>query len=370
MIKVLFFELSFEFGGIESFLLNLVQNTELKKGEYKFDFVSSANKPAGYDAFVSAGVNVIKISSKKNIIAYARDLDRIFRREKYDVVHIQKNSLTNALPIKYAKKHHVPYIIHAQNSASSKKSIFTELIHNFNKDRYENDAFKKLACGLQAAKWMFSNLDDVVYIQNGVNPNEFRMNLENRNNLRKKNNLDNHLIVCHVGRFSKNKNHKFIIDVFIELRKLFPQCELFLVGDGQEFETIKEYVKEKDIDTEVVFWGSLNRERESIVLQSSDIFILPSLYEGVSIASIEAQIAGLWLIVSDTVDKEINISGNVMFKSLGEGAKAWACFIKENYVKKEYDYESLVHDLRIHGYDMKYTTENLLDMYRDAKELQ
>lgn len=368
MLKVLFFELSDTFGGIESFLLNILENIDLKNREdLHFDFVTSEDKPAGKEVFEKAGANIVKVSRKKNILKYRNDLDKLLGNGKYNIVHIQKNSLSNPIPAQMSIKHNVPYILHIQNSAPSMDNIATKISHYINRDIYGKRAALKLACGELAARWMFKTLDGVKIIKNGINPDGFRRNEDIRRMIRNQYCKGSELVVCNVGRFTEQKNHRFIIDVFYELRKIHENSKLFLVGDGQNFNSIKTKVHDLKIEKDVVFFGSLSRDKESQILMASDVYLMPSLYEGVSIASVEAQMSGLSLLVSDTVDKDTNITGNVTFMSLDESPKVWAekllkCVYKDN---NHIDSDRLEADIRNAGYDMKNTTEWLLRTYAE-----
>lgn len=330
MIKVLFFEIDKSFGGIESFLLNLISNIDLNAQNLEFDFISSVAETEFENVCKKYGVNVIHTVSKKKILKYASDLDRLFQEKHYDMVHIQKNSLCNLIPIYIADKNKVPYILHAQNSAVSHKNFILTFIHHINKFFFKSVPYCKIACGELAAKWMFKKVEDVVYIKNGINPDEFALDLNLRKDFRKKLKIESGLVICNVGRFTEQKNHGFIIEIFNEVKKIIADSELLLVGDGPKMEAMKEKVSKLKLDDSVIFCGSLPREKERVILMASDIFLLPSLYEGVSIASIEAQMAGLTLFVSDSVDISTDVTGKVQFMSLGDKPLKWAeCIVNE-----------------------------------------
>lgn len=362
MKKILFFEVDENFGGIESFLLNVVINTDFSK--YQFDFITSVKNPAYRDLFEKYGVNFIYTPCKRKIFIYIKSLKQILRKNEYNIVHIQKNSLCNIIPLYLCNKYKIPYILHAQNSAPSKNTKMKKIIHYINRKFLKNKKYVKLACGENAAKWMFENIKDVIYIKNGINPDEFALDNKLRDETRQKFNMQNYFVICNVGRFTLQKNHKFIIEIFNEIKKIDKNYKLLLVGDGEEQKNIKEQVKLYKLEDSVVFLGSLKREQERLILMASDMFLMPSLYEGVSIASVEAQMAGLKLLVSDTIDKATNITGNVTFMSLNESPKRWAEFIINGISKnKNYDYNLIRNDISKAGYDMKDTTNFLLDLY-------
>ena len=366
-MRVLVFELDFDFGGIESFILNFINNVDLKSEGLQIDLVTSVDGHLAFeDKFIRENVSIIHTPSKKNLLRYKRGLEEIVQRNQYDIMHIQKNSLSNSIPVGIAVKYGIPFIVHAQNSASSYHNLVTEIIHKIQRQKLKKVKCIRFACGYNAAMWMFGTTNDVSIIKNGINTGDFIRNDEIRKAVREDLEIGNEFTICNVGRFTRQKNHAFIIEIFNELKKKHPNSKLILVGDGEKFVETKRLVDKYNLEKDVYFCGALTRDEESKMLIASDVFLMPSLYEGVSIASMEAQMAGLSLLMSDTVDRDTDITGNVCFMSLEEPAERWAETIVNKLMLNlpKYDEKVLVECFRKHGYDMTHTSRMIIETYR------
>lgn len=371
-MRVLVFELDFDFGGIESFILNFIDNLDLKAEGLQIDLVTSVDGHLAFeDKFTRENVSIIHTPSKKNLLRYKRGLEEIVQRNQYDVMHIQKNSLSNSIPIDIAVKYGIPFIVHAQNSASSYHNLVTDIVHKLQREKLKKNKCIRFACGYNAAMWMFGTTNDVSIIKNGINTVDFIRNDEIRKAVRENLKIGNELTICNVGRFTRQKNHAFIIEIFNELKKMHPNSKLVLVGDGEKFVETKRLVDKYNLEKDVHFCGALTRDEESKVLIASDVFLMPSLYEGVSIASMEAQMAGLCLLMSDTVDRDTDITGNVCFMSLEEPAERWAGTIVNKLMLDlpKYDEKMLVECFRKHGYDMTHTSRMIVETYRKMAKI-
>ncbi|MBE7011639.1 MAG: glycosyltransferase family 1 protein [Ruminococcaceae bacterium] len=160
------------------------------------------------------------------------------------------------------------------------------------------------------------------FLYNGIDISKYS-GFEGKDGLREKYGIPKDAyVVGHVGRFVPIKNHEFIIDVFNEVVKLKDNAYLILVGEGQEMVNIKEKCKRLGIEDRVVFTGACTNVHE--ILQIMDGFIFPSKKEGLGIALIEAQAAGCYCVVSDTVPEEAYVSGRLKPLSLNDKPENWA----------------------------------------------
>ena len=162
-----------------------------------------------------------------------------------------------------------------------------------------------LSCSKEAAHSLFTKIDDVIIIKNGIDVEKFKFNEEIRNEYRKKMNLDGKVVYGHAGRFHKQKNHDFLIDVFYEIQKK-QDAVLLLSGTGELENSIREKVKALNIEDKVIFLGF--RKDVNCLLNVMDVFLLPSVYEGLPLCAIEAQTSGLPTVVSKAIPEEANIS--------------------------------------------------------------
>ncbi len=317
-VKVLHFELSDSVGGIETFLYNVL--SDIDRTQYDFDFVTVKDNPGLGEKIQSLGGDIHHISPYKKMIKYIKDLSKIMDDE-VEIVHIHKNSAANILPAIVAKKKKKKVIVHAHNTSTSENKIFN-LLHYINRPVLRRLADEKLACSQLAGEWLFGKKENVTIINNGIHLDKFCYSKEKRENKREELNLSSSLIVGHVGRFNFQKNHTFLIDIFFELQKLYPDAKLVLAGKGELLSEIREKVQDLGIEKKVLFLGECSDIED--VLQCFDIFIMPSLFEGLPIAGIEAQAAGLPLLASDTISGELELTPYAKKLSLDEPPEVWA----------------------------------------------
>lgn len=313
-IKILHVQLTDNYGGIESLLCNIYKYID--KSQFHFDFIASG-KAQYQERLLHGNSHIFYMPSIKNIFEYKRKFDNILNN-RYDIVHFHKNSLANPLPIVWAK-HHITrpkIIVHSHNSSPSinKRSLY--LLHDINKYLIRNIPDCKVACSKEAAKWMFPNLHNVKVLPNGIDTDKFKFSDQIRKSVRKQLGIsDDTLVLIHVGRFSKQKNHELLIKIFQEIVNKKPNSILLLLGDGELRKKICKKVNNNQIIKQKVLFLGLQKDVNKY-LSASDIFILPSLYEGLAIVAIEAQCNGIQGWVSDAISKETFISPNIKTFSL------------------------------------------------------
>ena len=209
-----------------------------------------------------------------------------------------------------------------------------------------------------AGEHLYGKNSEFIVIHNAIDVAKFKYNVNVRNKIRHKLNIENKFIIGNVARFHKGKNHKFIVDIFYEIYKQDKNCCLVLVGDGEEFETIKSKVESLGLTTNVLLLGVRNDVNE--LLQAFDILLFPSLFEGIPVSIIEAQAAGLPSILSDTIDNETAITSNVEFHSLEAPISEWTNAILDKKAFKRIDTTSEIVGA---GYDVIQNTKLLYRLY-------
>jgi glycosyltransferase EpsF len=222
-----------------------------------------------------------------------------------------------------------------------------------------------IACSDLAAKYAFPNKIYVNkryrIINNGIETDKFVFNSDKRQNVREKLCVDdNTLVVGHIGRFSNEKNHSFLIDVFNQILKININAVLILIGSGYLKENIENKAIKLGIVDKIIFIGAAKQQDVIGYYQAMDVFVLPSLYEGFPVVGVEAQVAGVPMVVSDTITKEMDFTGNVIYLSLKEEVSLWADkIIKMACVeRKSYDSEAICR-----GFDVKCTAKSLMEFY-------
>lgn len=359
------------FGGVEKMIYEIYKNID--KNKFQFDFLSPNYTTYGMyrEEIETAGGKIIEFKVDRNKLKgkllYNKRLYQFLKKNKYEIVHINSGVFLFVLQVAMicrmagVKK----IIVHSHNAINyNLENKLKKYIINILKPLLKIFATDYLACSELAAQSMFSKeiLKNVKIIKNGIDVNKYKFNIDIRNKYRQELNIENSISYIHVGRFERQKNHKFLIDVFYEIQKIQNNAKLILIGEGQLQETIIAKVKELKIEDKVIF---LNQRKDvGDLLHAGDCFILPSLYEGLPVVGIEAQTSGLPLICSDTITRELKLLDTTTFYSLGDKASTWSekiCKITNSLdLKSREDSYKLVQDK---GYDIKMTANDMERIY-------
>jgi len=224
------------------------------------------------------------------------------------------------------------------------------------------------ACSEYAGRWLFGNrLYDsgrVEIINNAIDLTRFRYDHQAREAIRVELNIMDKFVIGHVGRFMKQKNHTFLIDVFKQIHMQDSNAVLLLVGEGELEQAVRDKVERLKLADCVFFLGI--RSDVHKLFSAMDVFLLPSLYEGLPVVGIEAQSSGLPIAASDTVTKEAKLTKDFMFISLEQSAKEWATRILKTHTLKPLcvSRESVTEQIADAGYDIGSAAERLLHFYK------
>lgn len=312
-------------GGVESVIMNYYENIDRTK--FQFDFIcddDSTNIP--YEKIEKLGGKVILVPPYQKVFKYIKTLKKIFKENNYKIVHSNINTLS-VFPLYAAKKAGVPVRIAHSHSTSNKKEWKKNAVKNVLRPFSKKNANVYFACSELVARYLFGNKTfeegKVTIINNAINLEKFKFNQGKREKLRKELKIkDDEFVVGHIGRFVSQKNHTFLIDIFNELRKENNKAVLLLIGQGPLQDQIKEKVRELGIEDSVRFAGQV--DNASDYYNAMDVFVLPSLYEGLPVVGVEAQANGLQCYFSTDMTKETKVLKKTKFISLNEGAKKWA----------------------------------------------
>ena len=359
MIKVLTIVTShFDTGGITKIILNYYKN--LNKKEFKMDFVVTNKLPENIKKEFNANNSKYYVleSRKRNIFKYLKQLEKIIKDGKYQIVHAHGNSATLFLEMYAAYKANCKVrIAHSHNTTCTHKFIDKLLRPLFYK--YCNYRF---ACGELAGKWLYSGKDFFV-IPNGNDIKKFSFDLKKRNEMRKMYNLENKRVFGHVGRFNEQKNQQFIINIFYQYLQKNKNSKLVLIGSGMNYEKIKDLVKELKIEEYVIFTGEIDNVEDWI--NACDLMLLPSRYEGFPVVLVEWQISGLPCIVSDRVSRETKLTDLVKFVSLDEPTKWIELMSDTDISRREEKSQVAVQNIIKQGFDIVENTKLLENKYRE-----
>lgn len=357
MIRVLQVTGTMNMGGIENFLMNLYKGINKKK--IQFDFLIHQEEAIFEKEIIKLGGKVYKIPSlsKVGYFKYIRLLNKFFEEHpEYKIIHSHYNEL-NGLILKIAKKNGRYTISHSHTSYPKYRNLIQRIIKIYIKRLVNKNSDLKLACSEIAGKWLYNEADFLI-IKNGIITEKYKFNEEKRELLRKKLQCEKDILIGHIGNFRIPKNHKFLLEVFKELLKKDPRYKLALVGDGELRYEIEMYVKKLRLEEKVLFLGI--REDVNDLLQAFDLFLFPSIYEGLPVTIIEVQTAGLKTFISNNISKEVDMKCNLLsWLSLDLSSKDWADYIDKN---KNYLREDKIDKVRKEGYDsaeIAYLVENL-----------
>ena len=295
-------------------------------------------------------------------------IDNFFKEHKnsFDVVHIHTGSISTMLVYAMsAKKYNIKKVIVHAHNAGNKNDFKYKLFRLFISFFLQKYADVFIGCSEMAIKWRWSKFiaKKAILINNGIDVKKYKHNENYSISLREKHNLQNKFIIGNVARFTWEKNHKFMIDIIELLASKNKEFVLMLIGDGELKEEIKNIVASKNLNDKVVFVDNTNNINEYYSL--FDIFILPSIYEGFGITSVEAQCAMLPSLVSDKITRECKISNKTYFLDI-DNINSWVQKIIEikNEKNKDENYKNSI-KIDYEKFDREKTFKKLKEIYKN-----
>ncbi len=352
-IRVLHVVGSMNHGGAETMLMNLYRKTDRKK--IQFDFVvHSKDKGDFEDEICALGGRIYRMPryNGRNHFLYMRKWHRFFlTHPQHLIVHGHIRS-TAVIYLNLAKKFNRITIAHS-HSTSSRGNLVERAIKETMQYPIRHIADYFFACSKEAGIWLFGSKvcqrRNFKVLNNAIDSEKFAFSKEHRYKVRKELGVEGEFVVGHVGNFDPVKNHEFLIDIFNCLCKKDPTCSLLLVGGGdmELQKNIKEKAGKLGLSGKVKFLGKRTDVNE--LLNAFDIFLFPSVHEGLGIVAVEAQTNGLICFLSDTIPKEVAITENVKFISLEKPPEVWA---EQIFLYREgYRRQDMRKAIRKAGYD-------------------
>lgn len=307
-------------GGVEAVVMNYYRHIDRSKVQFDF-LVDSDSTLVPREEIESLGGRIFEIPPYQHAIEYQRELQSLFTQEGWKIVHSHINTLS-VFPLRAAKKAGVPVRIAHSHSTSGKGEFAKNALKGFLKlfsTRYSTDL---AACTEYAGKWLFGSSHFTVF-NNAIDLSSFSFNRsirdEQRDGLGAQ---DDTLVLGNIGRFIPQKNQLFLLDVFKAVYAQNPDSILVICGDGKLRPQAEEKARSLGIASAVRFLGQISNVQD--VYQALDLFVLPSLYEGLGMVAIEAQVSGLPCICSERVPNEVALSGRCSFVPLSAGIEGWS----------------------------------------------
>ena len=320
-------------GGVESVICNYFSNIDLNKFNL-FIIGHGITIKECADRFSDLGFKIYNVTPKRvNVFKNIKEMNKIIKENKFDIVHSHLTEWA-CVPMILGFFNNVKVRINHSHMAEKPKGLKNKIYYGTRLWLGKLFATDYFACGKAAGIYLFGrkNVENgkVKIMHNAVDVNEFSYNDIKRNFVRKENDIkDTDIVIGHVGRFFKQKNHSFLIEIFKELHIINTNFKLYLFGDGELINQIKEEVNSYKLDNYIKFMGV--RSDLSEWYQAMDLFILPSLYEGLPVVGVEAQMSGLPCYFSNTITDEIKITQNAKFIDLNKTAKEWAEIINKDF---------------------------------------
>ena len=331
MKKILHYVGSMNRGGMEMFIMNLFNHID--RMELMFDFAIHETNVGDFQEEIRnlGGSWYFFPKMRKNPIQYRKAWRAFWKAHagEYCAFHFHTNSLANVIALEEAARAGIPIrIIHSHSSMANKGRLqwLNDVLHKLHQKRLPALATHLFACSDKAASWLFGGMKvgslAVTQINNGIDIENFRYDDTNRRQIRNELGLDDVKLVGHMGAFLPVKNHKFIVDVMEKAYQMDSAVRCVLLGQGRMYEEIKDLVASRKLNDVILFMGV--QDNVNAWLSAMDVFIMPSLYEGLPVSLIEVQANGLPAIVSDTITDSVKLQENMYYKALSDGPTEWA----------------------------------------------
>lgn len=360
MVRVLQVIGSLNTGGSQAMIMNLYRSIDRSK--VQFDFVIFHNDERMHEEEITklgGKVYYIPAFNGRNLFSFIQTWKSFFKEHpEYKIVHGHVRSVAS-IYLYIAKRMGRVTIAHS-HSTSNGEGV-SALVKNIMQFPIRYTTEYMFACSERAGEWLFGSKaikkDNFKVVANGIDLERFEFDETIRKQTREQLGIsEDTVVIGHVGRFTEPKNHKFLIDIFSEFQNKVPNSKLLLVGDGELMTAIKEKVSEKNIQEKVIFVG--NRSNTEAFYQVMDVFVFPSLWEGLGIVAIEAIANGLAVIASENVPREIALSERVFFLSLNSVDK-WVKYLVDNC----YRVDNVSDNKKLQTYDIKQIADGIQEFY-------
>lgn len=358
-VKVLELLPGLNYGGSQAMIINLCSNIDYDLVQCDF-IIDHGNLLDMKELVESFGANVYVMPSFKglNIKEIIDSWNKFFyEHDDYDIIHCHIRSYAHII-LRIARKHGLKIIIHSHNTSNGKGLANTiKTIMQYPLRRICDYYF---ACSLEAGKWLFgeriTKSDKFYVINNAIDTDKFTYDSNVRKQYREMFDLKDERVFIQVGRMSKQKNYMFTLDLFKKYLETDDKAKLFIVGDGELDNQIRERISELLLDDNIIILQ--HRDDVHNLLQMADVFLMPSVYEGLSVACIEAQSSGILCLCSDKVDQNVNVTNRCQFIKLD--IDEWIDYMKAD-ISDRRSYKQEIIDA---GFDARTNAKWLENFYK------
>lgn len=357
-LRVLHFQGRMGKGGAETFMMNAYRNIDRTKIQFDFLIYDDFEDVKPYNKEINElGGKIYSVPNpNKNIVAYIQAVKKLLKEKHFDIVH-NEIFFGGGLNLLLAKQAGISKrIAHSHATTDGKgNNIVMATIRKIFQHMLLKNATDYLACSYEAGIGLYGKDQPFIFVPNGIDLGKYQNVPQSKEAIRETLAIaQDALVIGNIGRFEEQKNHEFLIDVFEKIVEKRSNSHLILIGEGSLEGKIKDKVDNLRLQSKVSFLGL--REDIPQLLKAMDVFLMPSLYEGLPISAVEAQAANLKIVLSTEVSKETALSENIQFVSLETSAESWATII----LTKPFDNKP-TENLAL--YDMKITAKQLEKVY-------
>lgn len=362
MTKILHIVGGLKAGGIETLLYNLFLNID--KEEVTFDFVKKIDEVGEFERpIIELGGHIFKSPKYNgfNYVSCRKWWEHFFdKHPEYKIIHVHDAS-SSMVYLKEAKKHGIKIVAHSHNVGNTG---IKGLVKNLTKAPLRKAADFFIGCSDEAGEYLFGkdiiSGDKYCTLSNGIDAKKFAYDEKSRKEIRNHLGIkEDEFVVGHIGRFIKVKNQDFLINLFAEVHTFKEKSKLLLIGDGPLLYDMKNKAEKLGLKNSIIFIGAkIDLEK---FYSAMDIFVFPSIKEGLGIATLEAQASGLTVIKSQGIPDDIDVTGNVKTMSLNEPIINWTREIVQN---KQMDRTLGYKKIENTRFDIEEAEKKLIEIYR------
>ena len=342
-------------GGVESVVFTYSQALKEYVEPTFIFFDDSTSIPE--EMIKEIGGHYFVVPHVKHLCKFKKAFRKVLTDNKFDIIHSHINTLS-VFALKVAKKCGYPIRIAHSHSQSNKKEHLRNLIKNFLKKFSKKYATTYLACGENAGRYQYGdktfNEGKVIVLRNAINIDEYKFNQNDRSEIRKELGVkDDEILVGTLGRLCSQKNQQYIL----KMAKECPEIKFVIVGAGPLDGELKQFISSNNINNVNMYGLSLTAKK---FYSAFDVFVLPSLYEGVPVTGVEAQTNGVFTLFSDQVSKESQASSYVKFLPIED--KDLSLWVNE--IKVKHPHEDHLKEIIDSGFSIKESSIYLLEIYK------
>ena len=347
--------------GAETMIMQYLR--QLRKDKtFEFSILVHGGGKGDYDdEIASYGIPIYHAPIRgEHPLTYSREVSKILRAHPIDIVHCNMDNSSGYF-LEIAKRCGISVrIAHSHTTRLLAQGFIRRCIGELSKRKIHTVATQRLACSQKAGDWLFGP-DRYRVINNAIDMYPYALDKKIRRDLRMELCIkENTFVLIHIGSFTYPKNHEKLLKIFKELKKARPDSTLLLAGVGPLMDHIRNMVYQMNLENDVLFLGL--RADIPQLLQVADVFVMPSLMEGLPVSGIEAQAAGLPCLFADTITTEVCITKYARRLPLNN-EEAWIQQLMK--IHGERNWKEAQNALREHGYDIQVEAKKLADFYKN-----